>query len=206
MKPEQLSLLRDVAKERNYGWGEEHAEQVSRLALKIYNELLRLGMLKEAAQDKELLNAAALLHDIGRPKEPHHEIAFRILSEEIPKRAGSYPLSKEELSVIVYCVLFHRGNRFVKRKEVPLTQPSRTKRLAAILRIADGLDYGPPFDAPVKEISLKIQDGAIVCRVESRSKEVKNRVKNYCNHTRTEKVNLFKEMFVSNMTFELADC
>jgi len=56
-------------------------------------------MLKQVTQDRELLNAAALLHDIGRPKEPHHEVAFEILSEEIPGHMGNQPLSKEELSL-----------------------------------------------------------------------------------------------------------
>ena len=58
-----------------------------------------MGMLKQVTQDRELLNAAALLHDIGRPKEPHHEVAFEILSEEIPGHMGNQPLSKEELSL-----------------------------------------------------------------------------------------------------------
>ncbi len=45
---EQLECLRQIAEYYDYGWGQPHglihAEQVTRLALKIFDELLRLGL------------------------------------------------------------------------------------------------------------------------------------------------------------------
>lgn len=206
MKPEQLNLLRDIAERRNYGWGVEHAEQVNRIAVKIYDEFSRLGMLKEVAQDRELLNAAALLHDIGRPEEPHNVVAFEILREEIPRHTRSQPLSREELCIVLYCILFHRGHDFSERKEVPIADPGRTKRLAAILRVADGLDYGPPFDALVREVNLKILDDAIVCHMEPVSKEAKGQVELYTKHTSKDKIDLFREIFSQEIVFQVLDC
>ena len=203
MKQEQLSLLKGIAKERNYGWGVSHAEQVNRLALRIYDDLLQVGMLEYVADNRELLSAAAFLHDIGRPEEPHNEVAFKMLNKEIPKRMVSEGLSREELSILLYCILFHRGHDFSERKEVPLAEPVRTKRLGAILRIADGLDYGRPFDAAVKEVSVKKLDSTIVCQVKPSSEMIRDRVRRYVKHVRDDKIDLFRNTFGHDMAFEV---
>lgn len=205
MTPEQLEILKTLAAEKNYGRGQSHAKQVHKLSLQIYNELVRLNMLKSVTEDKQILEAAALLHDIGVGKEPHNEIAFDKLTDEIPKRMNAQPLSVNESSAILYCVLFHRGHNFSERKEVPLTDPGRTKRLAAILRIADGLDYGPPFDAPVREITLRIADETVIFRVEPVLKRTEDQVKRYVDHTSRDKVDLFREAFGGQLAIEMAE-
>ena len=205
MRQEQISTLKGIAEERKYGWGINHAEQVNRLALRLYDHLLQVGMLEHVAGDRELLSAAAFLHDIGLPTEPHNEVAFKMLSQKIPGRMGSEELSREELSILLYCVLFHRDHDFSGRKEVPLVEPARTKRLAGILRIADGLDHGPPFDAAVKEVSVKKLGSAIVCQVKPSSEAVKDRVRGYIRHVRDNKIDLFQNAFGHDMDFEILD-
>ena len=206
MTPEQLEILKTLAAEKNYGRGPSHAKQVNKLSLKIYDELVRLNMLKGVDEDKQILEAATLLHDIGVGKEPHNEIAFDELTDEIPKRLNTQPLPVNEFSAILYCVLFHRGHNFSGRKEVPVTDPGGTKRLAAILRVADGLDYGPPFDAPVREITLRIADRIVIFRVEPVSKRAEDQVKQYVDHTTREKVDLFREAFGRQIAIEMAKC
>ena len=71
--------------------------------------------------------------------------------------------------------------------------------------MADGLDYGAPFDMSVKGINLRIVDRAIVCQVEPTSGKVKDRVKRYINHTSDDKVNLFREAFGKLIAFEMAN-
>lgn len=206
MTPEQFEIVRKLAAEKNYGRGPSHAEQVNKLSLKIYSELVRLHVVKEGDGDRQILEAAALLHDIGVGQEPHNNIGFDRLISEMPKRMNVRPLSNNEFSAIVYCVLYHRGHDFSERGGTLLTEPVRTKRLAAILRIADGLDHGPPFDKPVKDVNLKTLRDAMVYQVVPCSKDVENRVQHYCDHTRRDKVDLFKEAFgLKEVNFEIAE-
>lgn len=205
MNLEQLECLRQIAKDYDYGWGQpdglRHAEQVTCLALKMFDELLRLRLPHgEVSSDRTLIQAAGYLHDIGRSPEAmgkgeHNEKGFETLRQMIPQRMTSQPLTEDELSILLYCVLFHRRHDFSERKEVPLLQPQRTKRLAAILRIADGLDHGPPFDAPVGEVNLRMEGDIIICQVVPNSRSVENRAKAYMNHTEREKVDLFQEVY-----------
>ena len=48
MTPEQLATLRKLAVEKNHGRGQDHAEQVRRLSLRIYDELVTLGIIDKA--------------------------------------------------------------------------------------------------------------------------------------------------------------
>lgn len=140
MTLEQLAVLEQLAKENNFGRGPGHAKQVRKLSLKIYDELVRLGLLDGADRDKAILSAVALLHDIGLPKEPHNEAAFNMLNSEIPKLLATQPLPLEDLSALLYCVLWHRGSRFAGRGNIEIVNPGYTRKMAAITRVADALD------------------------------------------------------------------
>ncbi len=206
MTREQLGILKALAAENNYGRGLGHAKQVRRLSLKIYEELVRLNILESVAEDKQILEAATLLHDIGVGEEPHNEIAFAKLLEEIPKRLNAPPLPLGDFSAVLYCVLFHRGHKFSEEKGVPMANPGRTKRLAAIVRIADGLDWGPPFDAPVQNITLMIVGETMTVWVEPVSEGKEDRVKKYAKHTIDRKVDLFREAFAKQIAIEVREC
>lgn len=140
MTAEQYSILQKLAKDHNFGRGSGHANQVNTLSGKIYNGLVLLGLLNKTEQDERVLAAAALLHDIGLPKEPHNEIAFDFLADQIPGLTAANPLSAKELSAILYCVLWHRGATFIKRGTVDVPDFSYAKKMAAILRVADAFD------------------------------------------------------------------
>lgn len=205
MTLEQFECLCQIAKDYDYGWGQPdgliHAEQVTRLALKMFDELSHLGLVHgEVSADRVLIQGAGYLHDIGRSRKAigkgeHNEKGFETLREVIPQRMTSQPLPEAEVGILLYCVLFHRGHDFSERRGVSLSEPQRTKRLAAILRIADGLDYGPAFDAPVEEVNLKIEGEVTICQVLPRSKAVQDRVKAYVKHTEREKADLFEETY-----------
>ncbi len=160
MSPEQLKILEKLAAERNYGRGPNHAKQVRKLSLKIHGELIRLDILKKNAQDGQILNSAALLHDIGLPKEPHNEVAFDFLSREIPTRLTSAPLSHLELQTILYCILWHRGRTFAKRGNVDIMDIDHTKKMAAVLRVADALDR--TLRQSIEDVTLRIRNQDLI--------------------------------------------
>ena len=140
MNKNHLKILTNLAESRNYGQGAAHALQVSKLSLKIYDELVRLKLINENPEDRVILEAAAVLHDIGHPQEPHHEVGFDFLADEIPKLTSSEPISKAALSTLLSSVLWHNERNYLKRGSVEIIDRNHTEKIAAIIRVADGLD------------------------------------------------------------------
>lgn len=205
MNLEQFECLLQIARDYDFGWGQigglKHAEQVIRLALKLFDEFPHLGLPHgEVSSDRILIQAAGYLHDIGRSPEAigkgeHNEKGFETIRRVIPQYMTGNLLVGDELGILLYCVLFHREHDFSERSGVPLSDPQRTKQLAAILRIADGLDHGPPFNAPVRDLNLGMEGNIIICQVFPRSNSVQGRVKDYVKHTELQKVDLFQEVY-----------
>ena len=166
MTPEQLRILRTLAAEKNYGRGIGHATQVNKLSLDIYGKFIEFGFLKQASQDREILEAAALLHDIGLPEEPHNEVGFDLLKNEMPKLMAAKPLPLTEFSTILYCILWHRGVNFSKRGNIDITNPTYTSKMAAILRVADALDR--TLQQCVEDVSAHLEGQRLIFTISSR--------------------------------------
>ena len=118
---------------------ELHCEHVAKLAGQVFDGL-------QVAYDlppwgRELLAAAALLHDIGYiiNHAKHHKHAYHLIMH------GDLPgFSPHEVELIANVVRYHR-RAFLKRRHANLSRLSREDRgviarLAGILRVADGLD------------------------------------------------------------------
>ena len=156
MNKNHLKILKTLAESRNYGQGPEHALQVSKLSLRIYEELVRLKLISDNPEDRVILEAAAVLHDIGHPQEPHHEVGFDFLADEIPKLTSSEPISKAALSTLLSSVLWHNERTYLKRGSIEIIDRNRAEKIAAIIRVADGLDM---ISQPaVENIALSIED------------------------------------------------
>ena len=191
MKSEQLIILEQLAKKYRYGRSPEHAKQVKKLSLQILDELYKLRMLPTSPQDRFVLEAAALLHDTGLATEtfrkPHNESGFDMLAVEIPEVLSANPLSSAELSTILYCVLWHRGDAFNKRGNIKIEDLAYVKKMAAILRIADALNR--TLAQVVEDVSLSLTDNSLkfsISATRSADTEIKRA---------TEKDDLFKEAF-----------
>lgn len=117
----------------------EHATQVRAIALALFDETVELHGLDPA--ERRLLEAAALLHDIGHSmrRKPHHKASRDgILDAEFEE------FTEREQRMIACVARYHRKahpkrDHRIYRDLDPVDQVI-VHALAAILRIADGLD------------------------------------------------------------------
>jgi exopolyphosphatase/guanosine-5'-triphosphate,3'-diphosphate pyrophosphatase len=136
-----------------------HAKQVRRLALQLFDALgERLGC---APQDRQTLADAALLHDVGYHVNytQHHKHSYHLIVH-----ADLLGVSPEEQVVIANVARYHRGAWPKKKHEgfavLDGAGRARVRRLAALLRVADGLDRG--HVGAVERANARVaEDGAI---------------------------------------------
>lgn len=136
----RAASVRNVAE--IYRYDRVHAEHVARLALRVLDEMTRLGLHGADAVDRELLWAAGLLHDVGVIVDynDHHKHG-----EYLVLNAGLPGFDHRELATIALLVRGHR-------KAMPSTNglsrlfragdDERLARLAVCLRLAEQLERG----------------------------------------------------------------
>jgi exopolyphosphatase/guanosine-5'-triphosphate,3'-diphosphate pyrophosphatase len=123
---------------RRCNWSEAHARQVATLALALFDGTVALHHL--GAADRELLEFAAWLHDIGEhvASGGHHKHgAYLVRNGQL---RGFAP---DEVELLAAVVRWHRRGEPRVSDEFPLLDAAAIQRvrvLAAILRVADGLD------------------------------------------------------------------
>jgi exopolyphosphatase/guanosine-5'-triphosphate,3'-diphosphate pyrophosphatase len=118
-----------------------HSERVRTLALRLFDSLApRLGLTPE---DRRVLADAALLHDVGYHIgfRGHHKHSYHLILH-----AELLGMPPGEQVMVANVARYHRGKAPSKNHEnleglTPEVR-RRIKRLAAILRVADGLDRG----------------------------------------------------------------
>jgi exopolyphosphatase/guanosine-5'-triphosphate,3'-diphosphate pyrophosphatase len=118
-----------------------HARQVMRLSTQLFEATQPLHHLDESAL--HLLEVAAFLHNAGMliEKRRHHKHSFRLIKEtSLPN------FTDEERHEIACIARYHRRALPSKDHEefavLSSTARKRVSRLAALLRVADALDYG----------------------------------------------------------------
>lgn len=128
-----------------------HSEQTARLSLLLFDTLKKVHRLGES--DRELLEFAALLHDIGYQISfhRHHKHSFYLILN-----SDLFGFSQKEQELIAWVSRFHRrafGKNDRDFKRIPASDQSRIYKLAAILRLADALDHS--HFSLVKNLSAK---------------------------------------------------
>jgi exopolyphosphatase / guanosine-5'-triphosphate,3'-diphosphate pyrophosphatase len=120
---------------------EPHAKHVQQLALKLFDAIgERIGCLPA---DRHTLRDAALLHDTGYhiSYSDHHKHAYHLIIH-----ADLLGVSPEEQVVMANVARYHRGSvpkpKHRQFAQLNREQQATVRRLAALLRIADGLDRG----------------------------------------------------------------
>jgi exopolyphosphatase/guanosine-5'-triphosphate,3'-diphosphate pyrophosphatase len=139
--PRALRRASVVSLARRCGWDEAHGTQVAQLAGDLFDRTLPLHRLSEI--DRELLESAALVHDIGEhvSTSSHHKHTAYLV--EHGRLRGFDP---EEVLALAALARYHRRSE-PKPSHEPFASLSserqeRVTKLAALLRLADGLDRG----------------------------------------------------------------
>lgn len=119
--------------------GLEHAQQVARLALRLFDLTAPVHGLGE--REREWLEHAALLHDIGSSIhfEGHHKHSqYLILSADLDA------FDRREIEIVAHVARYHRGAPPRRRHDsfaaLEAWQQHRIEALAALLRVANALD------------------------------------------------------------------
>lgn len=134
--PRRKSVLELVHK---CDWHEQHSRHVASLALQLFDEFKRELNLTDG--DRELLEYAAFMHDIGYyiSHSKHHKHALYII-----RNADLRGFMEEEIEVISNVARYHRRStpksRHYHFEKLSPELKDKVIKLSAILRIADGLD------------------------------------------------------------------
>jgi exopolyphosphatase/guanosine-5'-triphosphate,3'-diphosphate pyrophosphatase len=118
---------------------EPHAQHVATLALSLFDALAVPFAMKKS--DRKLLEAAALLHDVGYfiAYSSHHKHSYHLI-----RHAELFGFTPRERELIAQIARYHRKS-LPKRKHETFQalhdeDRQRVCRLGGILRLADGLD------------------------------------------------------------------
>jgi exopolyphosphatase/guanosine-5'-triphosphate,3'-diphosphate pyrophosphatase len=163
-----------------------HAAHVARLALEIFDQTHALHQL--TATEREWLQYGALLHDIGCyiGYAKHHRHSYYLITH-----GDLTGFSADEIEVLASLARYHKGGRPKPthenwRRLDPYLQ-AVVEKLAAILRIADGLDRS----------HRQVVTG-VVCRLRSRRLELEASARTDCEpelDAARKKAGLFERVF-----------
>lgn len=129
-----------------------HSKQVTALALQLFDQLKDVHLL--GVEERNILEAASLLHDIGWSVSgnKHHKHSAKLIEEHNWKNADT--------TQVVMISAVARYHRKAQPKETHSLyskldddRKAAVRKLAAIIRVADGLDRG--HQDRVKKIALE---------------------------------------------------
>jgi CHAD domain-containing protein len=120
-----------------------HSRHVMRLALQLYDGMVTDGdKTPEQKKQREILQIAALLHDVGLSKRQkgHHKATYRMIEKLVPPLG----VSEEKLRIAAVVSRYHRG-ALPRTGQATLAHISPSerrlaKKLAGILRLANAFD------------------------------------------------------------------
>jgi exopolyphosphatase/guanosine-5'-triphosphate,3'-diphosphate pyrophosphatase len=163
-KPRAADRMRGVLEfARKTRYEKEHALHVAVLALSLFDQLAEpLGL---DVHDRQLLEAAAVLHDVGYfiDYDRHHKHSYHLITH-----ATLPGFSPRDVQIVASTARYHRG-AFPERKHEAMRRLSpedrvRTERLAAVLRLADGLDRSRT--QAVRGVRVDATDDAVTLTLE----------------------------------------
>lgn len=124
---------------RKCNWPEAHSRQVANFSMQLFDEFK--GVLDLMESDRELLEYASLLHDIGYyiSYRKHHKHALYLI-----RNSDLLGFKEDEINIMANVARYHRKadphKRHIRYKQLNKNARKRVKKLSALLRVADGLD------------------------------------------------------------------
>jgi exopolyphosphatase/guanosine-5'-triphosphate,3'-diphosphate pyrophosphatase len=143
-----------------------HAQHVTALALRIFDQTAQLHMLQTG--ERELLEYAALLHESGMhvSYQSHHKHSYYLISH-----AGLRGFTADQVAIIANVARYHRKSPpdvgHPNFAELTPTQRKVVMKLAAILRIADSLDRGR--QGAVRDVAVVVDEENVLFRIRPRA-------------------------------------
>jgi exopolyphosphatase/guanosine-5'-triphosphate,3'-diphosphate pyrophosphatase len=142
-----------------------HVEHVRYLALQLFDQLA--GELGCRPEERALLEAASLLHDVGQlvSYRKHHKHSYQLLMHA--ERLG---LPARDRALVALISRYHRRTG-PRRKHpefaaLPPGDQELVRRVSALLRVADGLDRG--HTAAVETVSTELTPDNVIVRIAPR--------------------------------------
>jgi exopolyphosphatase/guanosine-5'-triphosphate,3'-diphosphate pyrophosphatase len=198
--PDQALFDAAEALGRRCGFDFGHAAQVRKIALRLFDGLAPKIVPQgprspEAGAARRVIATAALLHDIGvfiSYARHHKHSAYLIANAEIPG------LTETEKALASNVARYHRRahprDRHPEFVALPGEQRTLVRKLAAIVRIADGLDR--THDSRVRGVALRARKDRIVVLVDS-GKDLELEL-----WAVRQKAALFREAFGTDLVFK----
>jgi exopolyphosphatase/guanosine-5'-triphosphate,3'-diphosphate pyrophosphatase len=146
-------------------WEADHARQVARMALSIFEQSKHIHELGD--REQEWLEFASLLHDVGNhiSYERHHRHSYYLI-----KNGDLRGFEPEEIEVIALVARYHRRGTPKRDHDGYGDLPSALKRtvrvLGAILRLAESLDRSQ--HGVVSAINVRDRGGDLRLQLEAR--------------------------------------
>jgi len=172
---------------RKYRYDEAHAANVTALALAIFDQMEKEHGLSGA--ERQLLEVAAILHDIGiyiSPSSHHKHSMYLVEAAEI------FGLRKSHKDIVANVVRYHRRSlpKPTHVQYMSLPRPDRVvvSKLAAILRAADALDNS--HQQKIKSVRLEKKAETCVFWVDEKAGDIALE-----RQSLAEKSNMFSDIY-----------
>ncbi len=171
----------------------QHTHHITRLALRIFDDLVELHHM--GPQQRYWLQCAAILHDIGwiEGEKAHHKATLRIILD-----SPVLTFSSNERLIIASIARYHRralpSPRHDHYAALSPTEQQSVSQLAAILRVADGLDAMD--QSRVKEVQARFTPTKIIITyfAPGRAREEEKRT--------SEKSDLMREIYNKTLSIQ----
>ncbi|MCC6865219.1 MAG: Ppx/GppA family phosphatase [Ignavibacteria bacterium] len=171
----------------NFRIEKSHSQQVTKLSLQIFDITKKLHKLDRA--EREYLEAAAILHETGSfvSHSQHHRHSYYII-----RNAEMFGFTENEKEIIANTARYHRKSHPKMKHpdfaKLTCDEQLIVKKLAAILRIADGLDRS--HTSSIKDISILIEENKIEFNISGNDENIELEI-----WGANSKKKLFEEVF-----------
>jgi len=136
-----------------------HVEHVAKLSLEVYDGLALAGALERSDEERELLWAACMLHDVGAAidYDDHHKHSYYLI-----EHAGLPGWTPRELLLIALIARYHRKGEPDPAALGPLAHKGDERRLAllcGVIRLAEQLERSR--DQSILSVGVAAADGLV---------------------------------------------